>query len=161
MIYFIRHGKPDYSFIQEDMNCQWSNLAPLSEKGKLQALELRNQIDLNGKIILSSPYTRAFQTASILANGKDIIVEPLLHEWLPSKDFSNTVSEFETINLAFLKDKNTFNYETREEMIKRMDTVLSKYDKKQDLIVVCHSRLIETYLNIRHINFCEIIKYNP
>ena len=32
-IILIRHSEPDYSFINDNMSCQWSNLAPLTKKG--------------------------------------------------------------------------------------------------------------------------------
>ena len=163
LIYFIRHGEPNYSFIKENDNCQWANLAPLSGCGIEQAVELKLFEDLKDGIIISSPYTRALQTASILANGKNIIVEPNLHEWLPSKDFSIKIKDISQANKAFKHNIQNCNYETKEEMIYRMNNIIDKYKKYDKIIIVAHSRLISTYLqsigiNKKYLNYCEIFK---
>lgn len=163
IIYFIRHGEPDYSFIKEDDNCQWANLAPLSGCGIEQAIELKMFEDLKDGIIISSPYTRALQTASILANGKNILIEPKLHEWLPSKNFSIKIKEIPYVNKEFKNDTQNCNYETKEEMINRMNYIINKYRKYEKIIIVAHSRLISTYLQSigidkRYLNYCEIFK---
>jgi broad specificity phosphatase PhoE len=149
-ITFIRHAEPNYSFINKDDNCQWANLAPLSECGVEQAIALASYDELKNRVIISSPYTRALQTASILntsqQNGNNIIVEPLLHEWLPSKSFSLKAREVVTANKKFKKNEDG-DYETIEEMVGRMNQVLDKYEKYGDIIIVSHSRFITTYLN--------------
>lgn len=162
-IYFIRHGEPNYSFINSNDNCQWANLAPLSSCGINQAINLKYFEDLQNKVILSSPYTRALQTATILADGKNVIIEPKLHEWLPSKNFSIKASEIENANRDYKNNVQNCNYETKEEMITRMNSVLDKYKYYNDIIIVAHSRLITTYLqsigiNKKHLSYCEVVK---
>lgn len=162
-IYFIRHGEPDYSFIKDNMNCQWSNLAPLTSKGIKQATNLREEKYLKEFTILSSPYTRAFQTASIFAEGKNIIIEPMLHEWLPSTKFDIQVKDIPIRNNYFKTNTQNVNYETKEEMINRMNFVLNKYKDEDNLVIFAHSRLICTYLqsigiNKKYLNYCEIVK---
>ena len=69
MFYFIRHGETDYS----DRNTKiykgfGVNLSPLSENGIQQIKETAKDLRLtDADIILSSPYTRALQTAAILS----------------------------------------------------------------------------------------------
>lgn len=84
MFYFIRHGSTDYSErntkIYQDFGV---NLAPLSPEGVQQIKASAKDSRLQGAdIILSSPYTRALQTAAILSRElcADIIVETDLHE---------------------------------------------------------------------------------
>ena len=163
-IYFIRHSKPNYSFINKNMNCQWSNLAPLNEDGVLLAKQLRNNKELENGIIISSPYTRALQTATIFANGKDVIVEPLLHEWLPSKSFTILAKDVNLANKEYKKSclenkSNDFDFETNEEMINRMNLFIEKYKNYEKLIVFSHSRLMSTFLRRKDFDFCEVEKY--
>jgi broad specificity phosphatase PhoE len=168
-IYFIRHSEPDYSFINKTMNCQWSNLAPLTKNGQKLAKELRNNMELQNGIIISSPYTRAFQTASIFANGKDIIIEPLIHEWLPSKSFSIKAIDVPKINKEYKKyeqqlengimTKDIKDFETKEEMTIRMNKFIEKYKEYDKIIVFSHSRFMSNFLNIKEFDYCEVVKF--
>ena len=93
-IIFVRHSKPDYSFINKHDSNSLVNIAPLSKEGVLLAIENQfSEKELKNFTIISSPYTRALQTAYIMTNSNQIIVEPLLHEWLPSKTFSISVKD--------------------------------------------------------------------
>ena len=91
MFYFVRHGKTDYSQRNTKVYQGFGvNLARLSEKGVEQIRETARDPRLRGtKLILSSPYTRAVQTAAILSKalGAEIVIETDLHEWLANKDF--------------------------------------------------------------------------
>ena len=91
MFYFVRHGAPDYSERNTKIYQGFGvNLARLSEKGVQQIKETAKDERLQGAdIILSSPYTRALQTASILSKelGVDIVIETDLYEWLANKNF--------------------------------------------------------------------------
>ena len=90
-IVFIRHGDPDKSYVDEKgFIGQGRDLAPLSELGMKQANEISyNQALVYGQIILTSPYTRALQTAAIISRntGLEIKVEVDLHEFIPDKTF--------------------------------------------------------------------------
>ena len=65
-IHFIRHGQPDYSNINLEDNIETPNFAPLTEKGKEQAKNVNVDKLKNAKLILVSPYKRAFETATII-----------------------------------------------------------------------------------------------
>lgn len=160
-IFFIRHGEPDYSFIKPTNNCQWSNLAPLTTNGVKQALNLRNNKDLINKKIICSPYTRTLQTATLLANGKNVIIEPNLHEWLPSKNFLINVDEISIANKNFKTNCQNCDYETKQEMINRFSNVIDKYKQEKEIIIVSHSRVMSTYLqsiniNKKYFDYCEV-----
>ena len=91
MFYFVRHGKTDYSLIDQKIYKGFGvNLSPLTKKGVKQIEETAKDERLRGaNIILSSPYTRALQTATILARELNvpIVVETDLHEWLANKHY--------------------------------------------------------------------------
>ena len=91
MFYFVRHGKTDYSERNTKIYQGFGvNLAPLSELGVEQIKKTAKDDRLKGtELILSSPYTRAVQTAAILSKelGADIVIETELHEWLANKNY--------------------------------------------------------------------------
>ena len=68
MFYFVRHGKTDYSQRNTKVYQGFGvNLARLSEKGVEPIRETARDPRLQGtKLILSSPYTRAVQTLSLI-----------------------------------------------------------------------------------------------
>ena len=89
MFYLVRHGKTDYSERNTKIYQGFGvNLSKLSEKGVRQVKETALDDRLKGTdLILSSPYTRALQTAAILSKelGAELVVETDLHEWLANK----------------------------------------------------------------------------
>lgn len=159
-LYLIRHGQPDYSWINSNDNIMTSSYAPLTEKGVQQAIELRKKININDKIIISSPFTRALETARYLANGKEIIIENNLHEWLPSKSYNYVINDFSVINNAYKNNNGEFcddyDYETKQELYDRMQKMIDKYKDNKKVIFVCHARLIAAYLNCKEPKYCEI-----
>ena len=68
VFYLVRHGKPDYSELYEKGFWGFGrDFAPLSEEGIRQAEAAARDERLKGaSIIVSSPYTRALQTAQII-----------------------------------------------------------------------------------------------
>ncbi|MBR2037334.1 MAG: histidine phosphatase family protein, partial [Lachnospiraceae bacterium] len=64
--------------------------APLSELGIQQAESAsKNPFLAGAQLIVSSPYTRALQTAAVISKntGLDIKVEVGIHEFIPDKTF--------------------------------------------------------------------------
>ena len=74
-LYVVRHGQTEYNkkgIFQGHID------VPLNEKGKEQALEIAKKIEkIDIDVIISSPLTRALQTAQTIANKKklDIITD--------------------------------------------------------------------------------------
>ena len=81
---FIRHGEPRYDeVVQRGFKNQGYDLGKLTERGVLQAEKVALDHRLNGAdLIISSPYTRALQTAAIISRITQIplTVENNLHE---------------------------------------------------------------------------------
>ena len=93
-IYLLRHGEPDFSPIRER---NWPglafDLAPLSALGIYQALDAAESLSSVGATaIVSSPMTRALQTASLVGHrlGLRVDVQFDLREWLPDERASWT-----------------------------------------------------------------------
>ncbi len=153
---FIRHGESDYSPVDaRGFIGQGRSLAPLSPRGVEQIKASARDPRLKGcDIILSSPYTRALQSAAIISRelDMDIIVEVDLHEWVPNIDtFAYKTSE-ECFALAkdFEQNKGVHPvgekrvWETYESMKNRMDKVLDRYMSYDRVIVVCHGMIMRT-----------------
>ena len=93
----VRHGEPDYSDVDKRGYAgHGRDLAKLTEKGVQQAEQAAGDKRLPGAdLILSSPYTRALQTASVISRvtGIPLTVETDLHEWMPDLTFTYTGPE--------------------------------------------------------------------
>lgn len=97
LFYLVRHGDANYEHMFE--NGFWGfgrDFATLSEKGKQQAEITAKDARLkNAELIVSSPYTRALQTAQIISRETGIRVEVDidLHEWMPDETNQYKASE--------------------------------------------------------------------
>ena len=153
----VRHGKPTFDEVEKlGFKGIGVNLAPLTEEGMLQVKETaKDEIFKNSDILISSPYTRAMQTASILANelNLDVNVEVNLHEWLP--DLTNQYNSKSQLinNLVIAKEEYEDMHESAnplyhpfieplENVKKRAIYTLEKYYNYNQVIVVSHSVLI-------------------
>lgn len=145
--YLIRHAEPRYDDVQErGIYGMAYNFGKLTDNGIIQARDRGNDDTLKkSQIILSSPYTRALQTAAMIASklGLDVIVEHDLHEWMPDLN-PNIDVDGEGAFRSYMAQKgqkdtsNQFNYETYHAIKKRMELVLLKYTSYDHVIVVSH-----------------------
>jgi broad specificity phosphatase PhoE len=92
VIYLLRHGDADYEPVRER---QWpgsmADLAPLSRRGEQQAMLAAQRLSAVGaSMLVSSPFTRTMQTASIVSCHLQLRIEVEfgLHEWVPDDTFS-------------------------------------------------------------------------
>lgn len=151
--YLIRHAEPRYDeVIERGIYGMAYNFGKLTDNGILQAhARAKDETLKKSQLILSSPFTRALQTAAILAShlGLEVIVEHDLHEWMPDLNPNRDV-DGEGAFEAYMaqngqKDKNNaFNYETYLAIKKRMELVLLKYTQYQEIIVVSHGIAISS-----------------
>lgn len=153
----IRHGEPNYEDVRNLGLVSY--LGQLTERGIEQAKTVACDARLKDiEAIICSPYTRTFQTATIiwqiLSKEKDIefIVEPALHEWLADRnheytfddDYGNrTYQEF--LQHGCIRRRNTFfNWEGVDEMANRVYPALKKYTRFKKVAVVTHANVIRT-----------------
>lgn len=154
MFYFVRHGKTDYSErntkIYQGFGVQ---LSPLSELGIRQIKETAKDERLQGAdLILSSPYTRAVQTAAILSKelGADIAIETDLHEWLANKNYlydedeiaENSFREYQENHGIYPPDEEKI-WEDAATIKARILRVLEKYKHYNKVIIACHGLMIQ------------------
>lgn len=125
---------------------------------------------IGAQIILSSPYTRALQTAAYIATTAklNIKVEADLREWQPDLTFLYKTSEeafaaSKEFNLykGIYPQGETRKWETSEMLSTRavgcLKTYVNSYEK---IIVVTHGMLMRQFENIEIIPHCRMIKVN-
>lgn len=158
MFYLIKHGRTDYSERNTKIYQGFGvHLSSLSALGVQQIKDTAKDSRLQGAdIILSSPYTRALQTAAILSKELqlDIIVETDLHEWMANKNYIYEPDKQAELNyheyVAFsgkYPDCVEKDWEDSNRLKDRLMAVLSKYRKYNKVIVVCHGMLIQSIEN--------------
>lgn len=165
----VRHAEPDYSDIDTRHYKGFGNdLAPLTLNGVKDAyLASKDDILKGAEIIVSSPYTRALQTASILSKelDLDITIELDLMEWIPDKshmydDYSKVINWRENYNRNNGKclEKND-NSETKDEIIKRATKALKKYTSYSKVIVVTHGMVMNALTGIQAPKHAQIVQF--
>lgn len=167
--YLIRHGKTDYTERNKKIYQGFGfHLSPLSNQGIQEIQKTSKEKRLHdAELILSSPYTRALQSAAILSKElqKEIIVETDLHEWMANKDYIYEEDEVaEQGYQEFMKyqgvypQNQDFAWEDCNIMRERALNVLQKYTSYNTVIVVCHGMLIQSLCGV-HPKNGEIIEF--
>ena len=167
--YLIRHGEADYSEMRDKGFYGFGRaFAPLSKKGIKQAEAVAIDSKLkSAELIISSPYTRALQTAAIISRetGLKLCVEVDLHEWEPDKTNQYTTSE-EAFTLkqefnvyrGIYPEGQQMRWETLEEVRKRMRRVADKYANYNKVIIVGHGMAFRTLVYMEQMKPAEIVE---
>jgi len=166
-IVFLRHSEPDYSFVRERKYIGHGlDLAQLTENGIRLAenVSFDNRLD-NAEIIVSSPYTRALQTAAIISKNRhlDIKIEVDLHEWMPDLSFQYSSKE-EALKASklCLKHKGVcpndsgIKFENLIDVFNRAKNALLRYSQYKKIIVVTHVVVMRQFSFAPEIPFCGI-----
>lgn len=152
----IRHGEPTYANVEKrGFIGAGVDFAELTAEGRKQAYEVSKDPTLSGaQLIVSSPYTRALQTAAIISKntGLDISIEVDLREWSPDLSQTNDTKEFYKSSLnefIFHNGKRAFGcryeWETAKDLGTRAYSCLKKYLEYDKIIVVAHAMLIRQF----------------
>jgi len=149
----IRHGEPRYDEVLErGYFGQGYDLGKLTEKGVLQAEARALDTQLkDADIIVSSPYTRALQTAAIISRITQIplVVENDLHEWMPDTthkfvlDASRAYDEY-ILHKGIRTSDTIYHWEAYDVLKARVTKALVSYQDYKKVIVVCHGIVMST-----------------
>jgi broad specificity phosphatase PhoE len=164
-IVFVRHGEPDYNDVtQRGFIGHGRDLAHLTKLGKAQAQTAAENSILDGiELIVSSPYTRALQTAAIISKYRnvEIEVELDLHEWL--SDLTYSYSAYDSVDRAFKlciankgicpKD-SPIKYEELSSVFDRAKKCLEKYTSYKKIAVVTHGILMWQFTFSKEYPYC-------
>lgn len=145
---------------------------PLTRAGVAEAeiLALRLADEGSLDMIVSSPMTRALQTAMILSRRlqKPVDVELDLHEWVP--DLSQQWSGGDVPKHAYEEltacdgewpPGETREWEPYSSVRRRVSAVLQRYSTFGTVAVVCHSVVIEAMTGVAHTEPCGVVPYRP
>ena len=172
IFYLIRHGKPDYSYGDtHGFIGQGHDLAPLEQNAIKDVIEASKDSRLKkAQIIVSSPYTRALQTASVISKetGLDIMVEPDIREWQPDLTFQYKNSdEMKKYYNDYIENNGVYpngekrKWETKEQLRSRVMSVINKYKQKYDtVIIVAHKMAFQSICDCGDMKPTEILKVN-
>jgi len=166
-IVFIRHGEPDYTHVYaRKFIGHGLDLGPLTPNGVEQARSAATDHRLSGaQLIVSSPYTRAMETAAIISRivNLDIKVEVDLHEWLPDLTFrDSTEKESHRAHIQLRSSRGicppdfTPPFEDLETIFNRVKNCLVKYLRYEKIIVVCHAKVMRQFAEDPVIPYCGI-----
>jgi broad specificity phosphatase PhoE len=152
-IILIRHGEPRYDEVLErNYFGMGFDLGKLTDRGVLQAESRAKDPLLKGAtMIVSSPYTRALQTAAIISRITQIplSVENDLHEWMPDTafkfDFDMSKSYDEYMSAKGIREPHhNYRWESYDVLSKRVYEAIKKYQDHEKIIVVCHGIVMST-----------------
>lgn len=166
----IRHGQPDYRAVSaRHFIGHGRDLAQLSDLGRQQAeavaLDPRLQ---DADIILSSPYTRALQTAAILSRytGIPIEIETDLMEWMPDLTFTySSPAHFGEIDQELRAHRGIwdssckYHWESLPDLGKRSFCAVKRYLDRNKVIAVTHGMVIRQFVYMDEVPCCQIIEY--
>lgn len=145
-LYFVRHGESEFNKAHK-----WtgSTDSPLTEKGHSQAKKAGQHLREQGlavDIILSSPLTRAHQTAHHIASALEYPSENIkIHSLLVERSFGDLEGRKDLVTATrYLLDESAIdefpNVESLEDLQKRADQILEELHKlpHDTVLVVGH-----------------------
>lgn len=150
-IYLLRHGETDWN---RERRIQGHTDIQMNDTGRMQIRHVAAvlaDLPVNIEVILSSPLSRARESAQIVAERlsyrqEDIVVEPLLIERCFGAGEGLTEEErnarFENTPFGHLYP----GMETLEEVLARgrsaFDKIVETYHDKENVLAVCHGAIL-------------------
>lgn len=172
-VYLIRHSEPDFTQVDQAGYVGYGrDLTRLTPRGiDIADKAAKNPLFNNMQLLLVSPYTRTMETALEIVRYHPqipVTVELLLHEWRPDKT-GRKLTGYPMVKAAYEDylhntHNSDLNYETADEVIHRVESVLDKYKDRYDTIgCVTHGQVIRRMMNINtktQIPYCGIYRLN-
>lgn len=150
----IRHGEPDWALAAggnlNGMENGWAvHVVPLTPDGTREIENASRPLEAkNYQLVISSPMTRALQSANVISRilDLDLRVEFDLHEWVcawrPSLELvDKTVAEMLSLGGEWPSGE-TRDWEPLSSVRSRVSRVLDQYRDFDRVIVVCHETVI-------------------
>lgn len=153
-IYFVRHGSTDFNETKTFQNYT----TPLSAKGRMQAeFVAKRFLSIPVDLLISSPMTRAKETAEVIAEGIRCEVQEsdLFHEILrPSVVHGKLKTDPDTVNVFTLISKEFTNPDYRHSDEENVFVVKARAERAVDFL---ESLKEERVLVVTHGTFLQII----
>ena len=138
---FIRHGQTEWN---KQGLLQGSTDIPLNDTGRQQAREAVAMLDgWAWDVVVSSPLSRARETAQIVADGLGLELGPAYPD-LVERDYTPFEGRSSAEMVALYPDKRYPGAETVEHMVERCLRALAQIDADypdKNVVVVCHGTI--------------------
>lgn len=144
---FIRHGQTQWNLEQR---LQGSTDIPLNDTGRGQARDAVATLEgVDWEVIVSSPLSRARETAAIIAAGLQIELGPAYDELVERNYGEAEGATAETI-AARWPDRQYPGLESLESVVARGEAALERIDAEygdRNTLIVCHGTIIRYTLS--------------
>ncbi len=168
--HLVRHGQADYDLAESRrLIGGMRDLVPLTELGRGQAAQAAERLAaLPLQTIISSPMTRAMETAQIISLRLrlPVTVEFDLHEWLPDLSCSFDTRRFVSLQAEDLRlhsgewpEGQARPWEPLSRVRQRVQSVLERYAHLEHAAVVAHGMVISA-LTGKEVSTGEIVDYH-
>lgn len=168
VVFLMRHGETDWPRVNERGWVGLANdFAPLTERGREQAaIAARRVSEFGPTMLLTSPMTRAMETAAIVGRrvGLDPVVEMDLREWLPDKAMA--WSSWEDVQQAYKAMVESADaapaptmrrWETTSEVRRRgLEALRPYFASDGSVVAVCHEVIIHAITGCPRTAYCEL-----
>ncbi|NOL39090.1 histidine phosphatase family protein [Kribbella sandramycini] len=154
-IYLVRHGEPDYGRVDEQgLPGAAADSAPLTAAGVKQAEALADLLSgIGATYLVSSPYTRALQSAAIIGHrlALGVRVDYDLRDWLPDNTGRRGVADVRAAQAEFTAyagewpDGIERRWEPRSRLRERALAALARHTALTSgpVLAITHSAVIE------------------
>lgn len=153
----LRHGRADFDVVDRFIG-HGRDLAPLTAAGIADAERAADVLVATPvDAIVSSPMTRALQTATIVGRrlDRDVLVELDLHEWMPDAEQrwhgpEVPAAAYEALRAAggAWPTSTTPGWEPLASVHARASAAIERHREHEHLLVVCHSVVIEALTGV-------------
>lgn len=165
VIYLMRHAEADGR--ERGLIGLARDFAPLTERGREQAAGAARLVaELGPAVLVTSPMTRAMETAAIVGRrvGLDPVVEIDLREWLPDRSMTwSSLEEVEAAYTAMVESADpepsatVSRWETMPELRRRGLGALRPYMASgRPVVAVCHLVLIHALTGCPRTEHCQV-----
>jgi broad specificity phosphatase PhoE len=153
VFYLLRHGHANYELAKEKRLGEMTrHMVPLTPQGIDQVEQIVEELSsFHAETLVSSPITRALQSAALLSRRLDLPLEVEfdLHEWISDLTFThdqegltrNAYREMISLNGEWPQGLPR-NWEPLSSVMQRVRNVLCRYCSFDRVIVVCHGVII-------------------
>jgi broad specificity phosphatase PhoE len=164
----MRHAETDWQQVNERGWVGLANdFARLTERGRQQAADAARRVaELGPAMLVTSPMTRAMETAAIVGRriGLDPVVEIDLREWLPDRNMAwSSPEEVQAAYRAMIDSTGAVpavtapRWETMSELRRRgLDALRPYVASGRPVVAVCHAVIIHAITGCSQTAYCEV-----
>ncbi|MEN9338417.1 MAG: hypothetical protein RI945_142 [Candidatus Parcubacteria bacterium] len=140
--YVMRHGEAVHN-VNGTEECHMDSENHITELGKIQVEDAKKKANINFDLVVSSPYLRTVETAEIMSENKEVVVNENFREIdLGKFDGKKRESIWEEYGINFLKlNTKLGGGESHKDVMNRMMKGVSELEERyngQKILIVTH-----------------------